>query len=102
MNNLEKTNYNYLEIPAEVIEKINNCVKLYEMSSKAVFITKLSCHPDDDYLYIVIAQTANSKDPSSNYILWEYNADYNNLYWGHYNINFKEAMRIISEKINWY
>jgi hypothetical protein len=97
---MKTPNYNYTSVDPIIVERIRR--RCEELNYELAFTTKLSCHPDDDYLYIVIAQTANSKDPSSNYILWEYNADCNNLYWGHYNINFKEAMRIISEKINWY
>ena len=61
----------------------------------ADFICRASNHPDDNYLYLVIASNDNE------YVTWLANTSGNQvgLYEGHYGLSFKEAMQIIADKI---
>ena len=61
----------------------------------ADFICRAYNHPDDDYLYLVLASG------SKGYVVWLANAsgDRVGLYEGNYDLSFKRAMEIIAKKI---
>lgn len=62
-----------------------------------VLICKYSNHPDDDYLYLYIAQSKTDE-----YIAGLANTSRNGyvgLYENHYNCSFKQAMEITMDKI---
>ena len=61
-----------------------------------VIICKCSNHPDDDYLYLYIAQASHG------YIAGLANTSRNGyvgLYENHYNCTFKGALKILEDKI---
>jgi hypothetical protein len=67
-----------------------------DLNAKALFICKLSNHPEDDYLYLYIAQACDG------YItgLANTSRDYGvGLYENHYNCTLKQAMEIMANKI---
>lgn len=51
-----------------------------------------------DYFFKVLAY--NSLDHS--YTVWSYRSDLDNLFWGHYNLNFKDAISLIFELCETY
>ena len=59
------------------------------------FIFRASNHPDDNYLYLVLASNNNE------YVTWIANTSGNQvgLYEGHYGLSFKQAMEILTKKI---
>lgn len=61
----------------------------------ADFICRASNHPDDNYLYLVLASNNNE------YVAWIANTSGNQvgLYEGHYGLSFKQAMEILTKKI---
>jgi hypothetical protein len=67
-----------------------------------VLISRLTNHPDDYKLFVVLAQY---KTPhpiyGMAYCVWEANTwtDKAMLFYGHYGVSFKTAMEIISEKV---
>ena len=68
-----------------------------DLKATTVFICKLSNHPDDDYLYLYIAQSK-----ADEYIAGLANTSRNGyvgLYENHYNCSFKQAMEITMDKI---
>lgn len=68
-----------------------------DLGAKAVFICCDSNHPDDDYLYLYIAQTRDG------YITGLANTSrkgYVGLYENHYNVTFKTALEILADKIH--
>lgn len=74
-----------------IMEAIRN-----DLNADTVFICKLSNHPEDDYLYLYIAQARDG------YIAGLANTSRNGyvgLYENHYNCSFKHAMEITMDKI---
>ena len=59
------------------------------------FICRASNHSDDNYLYLVLANSNNE------YGTWIANTSGNQvgLYEGHYGLSFKQAMEILTKKI---
>lgn len=75
-----------------IMEAIRN-----DLNADTVFICKLSNHPEDDYLYLYIAQSK-----ADEYIAGLANTSRNGyvgLYENHYNCSFKQAMEITMDKI---
>ena len=52
-----ETIYNYTNVENSVIEKIKKCCAVN--NHELIFTSHLSCHPDDTYLYIVLADMPN-------------------------------------------
>jgi hypothetical protein len=77
--------------------EIGKAIKL-DLNADMVFLCKDSNHPDDDYLYLYIAQ---SEDDT--YITGLANTSRGNsigLYENHYNCSFKRALEILADKIH--
>ncbi len=77
----------YVAISKEIITNLN---------ASPVLICKYSNHPEDDYLYLYIAQS------QSGYIAGLANTSRHGsvgLYENHYNCSFKQAMEITMDKI---
>lgn len=67
------------------------------LNATPIMICKYSNHPDDDYLYLYIAQSKTDE-----YIAGLANTSRNGyvgLYENHYNCSFKQAMEITMDKI---
>ena len=80
------------EVRVAIMEAIQN-----DLNAGANFICKLSNHPEDDYLYLYIAQAPNG------YITGLANTSrkgYVGLYENHYNCTFKQALEILVDKIH--
>ena len=68
------------------------------LNARAIIVCKCSNHPDDDYLYLYIAIAKNNT-----YIAGLANTSrqgYVGLYENHYNLSFKKALEILSDKIH--
>jgi hypothetical protein len=80
------------DIRKAIIEAIER-----DLGATAVFICYDSNHPDDDYLYLYIAQTRDG------YIAGLANTSrkgYVGLYENHYGCTFKRALEILADKIH--
>lgn len=78
----------YVDIAMEIEASLN---------ATPVIICKQSNHPDDDYLYLYIAQAPHG------YITGLANTSRNGrvgLYENHYNLSFKRALEILADKIH--
>lgn len=75
-----------------IMETIRN-----DLNADTVFICKDSNHPDDDYLYLYIAQ---AKDGYITGLANTSRKDYVGLYENHYNCTFKHALEILADKIH--
>jgi hypothetical protein len=76
--------------------EIAKAIKL-DLNADMIFLCKYSNHPDDDYLYLYIAQLK-----ADAYIAGLANTSRNGyvgLYENHYNCTFKHAMEITMDKI---
>ena len=86
----------FTTIPADIREAITKELK-ESIDATPIMICRLSNHPDDDYMYLYIAQA-----PIANYIAGLANTSRNGyvgLYENHYNCSFKQAMEITTNKI---
>jgi hypothetical protein len=97
---MNKYNEDFTTLPAEVIVKITNAVN--EQNCTPVFISRLTNHPDDSKLFVVIAQyTDEHPIYGKAYVVWEANTfgEQAMLFYGHYGVSFKTAMKIVADKV---
>ena len=97
-----KYNEDFTTISAEVHDKIRKATE--ELSCTLIMVCRLTNHPEDHYLYVVIAQYIVPHPIYGNaYCVWEVNTSGNsavaNLFYGHYGVSFKTAMQIVAEKV---
>ncbi len=86
----------FTTINEEVYESIVKEI-VASLNATPVIICKCSNHPEDDYLYLYIAQANNG------YISGLANTSrsgYVGLYENHYNCTFKKALEILVDKIH--
>lgn len=87
------------DVSEEVATAIRMEMRRFEY--KPVFICRTSEHPDDKYLYSVIGEyTGTAPRSIDTYVCWEFNAGIGGLFWGHYDLNLKQALEIMAEKLN--
>ena len=95
-----KYNEDFTTISAEAHEKIRKTTE--ELDCKPVIICRLTNHPEDKNLYVVIAQYIKPHPIYGNaYCVWEANTHGTqaSLFYGHYGVSFKTAMQIVAEKV---
>ena len=80
------------ETYAAIIQEI-----VASLNATPVIVCKDSNHPDDDYLYLYIAQV---KDGYITGLANTSRKGYVGLYENHYNISFKRALEILTDKIH--
>lgn len=86
----------YAHIPTDVLQRIYEQTK--RIGYEYVYVLRKSLHPDDDYLYVVIAQKKDKKE----YAFWSaYNDCFHTLNHGHYgytdfNKCFNDALEFVS------
>ena len=86
----------FTTIPTDIKKAITKEIK-ESLDAIPIMICRLSNHPEDDYLYLYIAQS-----PIDNYIAGLANTSRNGyvgLYENHYDCSFKQAMEITMDKI---
>ena len=93
MNNTNTRAY-ITTIPEKVRKAIEAEVKSVSSAYEVVNIIRYK-HPDDNYLYRVVAE----KVGQDTYTYWDYFNTYTgSLDFGHYDISYAEAMRLMWEK----
>jgi hypothetical protein len=95
---MKKYTTNFTDISTEVADKITKATE--ELSCKPILICRMTNHPEDAYLYVVIGQYIES-NPFGEYCVWSANVSRNeaSLFYGHYGVSFKSAIQIVDEKI---
>lgn len=86
----------FTTIPTDIKEAITKEIK-ESLDATPIMICYLSNHPEDDYLFLYIAQANDGS-----YIAGLANTSRNSyvgLYENHYNCSFKQAMEITMDKI---
>ena len=86
----------FTTIPTNIKEAITKEIK-ESLDATPIMICYLSNHPEDDYLFLYIAQ-----ENDGSYIAGLANTSRNGyvgLYENHYNCSFKQAMEITMDKI---
>ena len=99
---MKKYNEDFTTITSEVYDKIRKATEA--LGCMPIMVSRLTNHPDDAYLYIVIAQyTKPHPICGSAYCVWEANVsggrDQASLFYGHYDLSFKTAMKIVADKV---
>ena len=99
---MKKYTENFTDISTEVRESIAKAVA--ELNCTPILICRASNHPEDDYLYVVIAQYIEPHTIYDNgYCVWTANtsrkAEVADLYYGNYGVSFKNALKVADEKI---
>ena len=97
---MKKYNEDFTTISPEVFDAISDAVE--ELDCNAIMISRLTNHPDDHYLYVVLAQYDKPHPIYGNaYCVWEANTSGKqaSLFYGHYGLSFKTAMEIVAEKV---
>lgn len=95
-----KYNVDFTTIDIEVREKIRKAVA--ELDCALVMVCRLTNHPDDECLYVVIAQYDKAHPIYENgYCVWEaaVRGKAASLFYGHYGVSFKTAMQIVADKV---
>ena len=95
---MKKENFKpeYGHIPQDVLQRIRSEVN--RIGYDFIFVLRKSLHPDDDYLYVVIAQKKDKEE----YAFWSsYNDYFHTLNHGHYgytdfNKCFDDALEFVS------
>lgn len=84
-------------ISTDVIDSINQYFGKYDLSEyKILNIYRHSNHPDDHYLYMILAQQKDGQ-----YACWtSWNESTKSLNFGHYNLDFDAAISIIKDNFN--
>lgn len=99
---MKKYTENFTDISTEVQEAITKAVA--ELDCTPVLICRASNHPEDDYLYAVIGQYAEPHPMYGKaYCVWTANvsrrAERADLHYGSYGVSFKNALKIVDDKI---
>ena len=98
---MKKYNEDFTTITPEVREMITKATE--ELNCKPILICRLTNHPEDEYLYAVIGQYIKP-NPFGEYCVWTANTSRDDfaadLFYGHYGVSFKNALKIIDEKIS--
>ena len=97
---MKKYNEDFTTLPAEVINKITEAVN--EQGCTPILICRLTNHPEDDKLFVVIARCNKPHHSFDNaYVVWNANtfSEKASLFYGHYYISFKTAMEIVADKV---
>lgn len=99
---MKKYNEDFTTISTEVQDKIRKATE--ELNCTPIMVCRLTNHPDDHYLYVVIAQYTKPHPIYGNaYCVWEANTsgpwEVATLFYGHYGLSFKTALEVVSEKV---
>ena len=97
---MNKYTTNFTDISTEVAEKITKATE--RLNCKPILICRASNHPEDNYLYAVIGQYTKP-NPFGEYCVWTASTSRSteraDLYYGSYGVSFKNALKIVDEKI---
>lgn len=85
--------FDYLKVEDEIKQKVKEAVE--HIGYKFCYILKYSNHPEDQYLYIVVGQGGYK----NGYAVWLYNSSLNSLNTGTYDMDLKDTLGEISERI---
>ena len=99
---MKKYSEDFTTITSEVHDKIRKATE--ELDCMPIMVCRLTNHPEDQYLYCVLAQYTNPHPIYGNaYCVWEANVsgkqDVASLFYGHYGLSFKVALDVVAEKV---
>lgn len=97
---MKKYSTDFTSITLDTQDKITAAVE--ELDCTPIMICRLTNHPEDECLYVVLAQYTEKHPAYENaYCVWEaaVRGESASLFYGHYGVSFKTAMEIVTEKV---
>ena len=99
---MNKYTENFTDISVDVYDRISNATN--RLNCEPVLICRASNHPEDDYIYAVIGQYIEPHSIYGKaYCVWTVNtsrpSESADLHYGSYGVSFKNALKILDEKI---
>lgn len=80
-------------VPRAVHNEISAAVKRVNQSARVVLVCRKSNHPDDSYMYCVAVYVPQRRS----YTTWCYNTSTHSLCYGHYELNYGQALECIHD-----
>ena len=97
---MKKYNEDFTTISTETYDKIRKATE--ELNCKPIMVCRASNHPEDDYLWVVLAQYIKP-NPFGEYCVWTANTSRPtstaDLFYGHYGLSFKVALEVVNDKV---
>ena len=95
-------NEDFTTITTEVYNKIRKATE--ELNCTPIMVCRASNHPEDDYLYVVIAQYIKPHSIYGKaYCVWDANVSRGretaDLFYGHYGLSFTVALAVANNKV---
>ncbi len=87
----------YLNYPQQIVYDVTN--ELGRCNHSLVHLSRMTLHPQDDYLYLVVGLNTCSRDSIFKYTSWVYNASMKTLVEGVYNLNYPQALNTMLRKM---
>ena len=99
---MNKYTEDFTSITLDIQDKITAAVN--ELGCEPILICRLTNHPEDDHLYVVIGQYIEPRPFCGKaYCVWTANVNRRSamaeLYYGNYDVSFKNALKIVDEKV---
>lgn len=88
--------YDHLDYSRDLEVIVNQHLKM--MNHSFVQMSRMTLHPKDDYLYVVIAKNLYPRDVTKGYTCILYNSSINGLVEGVYNLSYIEALSVLLRK----
>lgn len=89
----------FTDVSLETTQQI--LILCQQMKSFPVFIVRKSNHPEDSYLYLVLAEKRRSETEIT-YTVWTYNEEFNSLNNGAYNMPLPSALQNMAERMSYF
>lgn len=86
----------YTDLSMNTVQKISALCA--DLKTLPVLVTHKSNHPDDAYLFLVLAERRRSPNDIS-YVVWVYNEASNALVHGAYELTLPAALKNMSERL---
>lgn len=97
---MKKYNEDFTTIPVEIYDKIRAATE--GLGCMPIMVCRASNHPEDDYLWVVLAQYIKPND-FGQYCVWTANTSRKNsvadLFYGHYALSFTTALKVVADKV---
>lgn len=98
---MKKYNEDFTTITTEVYDKI--CLATAELGCMPIMVNRASNHPEDDYLWVVLAQYIKPNSIYGKaYCVWTANVSARrskaDLFYGHYGLSFTTALKVVADK----
>lgn len=99
---MKKYNEDFTTITSEVYDKIRKATE--ELNCMPIMVCRASNHPEDEYLYVVLAQYINPHPIHGKaYCVWTANTsrptEKADLFYGCYGASFTVALKVLTDKV---